>query len=127
MSRLSLRLATLAAALALAGCYPRPGPLPGPLSEAALSSALGRLPGQSAETLAKGRAQAEFYCQDCHEYPDIWVIAAEKWPAIMKRMQKEADMTQEDADLVLNFILAAQSDPRPASTTPSPAPKPKKK
>jgi hypothetical protein len=100
--------------LMLSACFPRSGPIPATLSEQALAGAVARWPNENAETLEKGRALFSDNCGDCHDHPDVWSVPEKKWPSVMKEMAKEASLKQEEADLILHFVISAQADPRPA-------------
>lgn len=103
-------------ALALSSsCAPRLGPIPGPLSEAAVARAAGMLPGASADLLGKGRQLFIDRCDQCHGYPDVWFYEEKKWPGIMKEMAENAELTPEERDLTLNFVLVARGEPRPTA------------
>ena len=101
------------------------GIAPGELSEAAIAGALGKYPGASAASLQQGRQLFLDNCENCHAYADLWFYDAEKWPDIMKKMGKEAELTQQESDLVLHFVLTAKADPRPPDAPPSGTPKKK--
>jgi hypothetical protein len=105
----------LASALVLGGCkwYPKAGPVPAALSESALAGALSKFPNENKETLEQGRQLFSDNCGDCHDYPDVWSIREARWPGVMKKMAKEAELKQEESDLILHFVLSAQADPRP--------------
>jgi len=93
----------------LAGCFfPKSGTAPGPLSSAALEGAQVRWPEASSESLEKGRQLYLASCNGCHSYPDMGHYAEEQWPAIMSRMGDKSDLSEEDSELVLRFVLAAR-------------------
>jgi hypothetical protein len=103
------------AVVMLSACYPRSGPIPATLSEQALAGAVSRWPNENAQTLEQGRTLFSDNCGDCHDHPDVWSVSEKRWPSVMKKMAKEASLKQEEADLILHFVISAQADPRPVA------------
>lgn len=102
--------------LTLAGCFfPKSGTAPGPLSSSALEGAQARWPEASGESLEKGRQLYLASCSGCHSYPDMGHYTEEQWPAIVSRMGNKSDLSQEDSELVLRFVLAARQAQAQAS------------
>lgn len=105
-------LIVLFSAVALTGCFfPKAGPAPGPLNALALQTAQGRWADSTPESLEKGRQFFLGACDNCHKYPDMPYYAEEKWPKIMERMGPKAELSKEETELVLRFILAARTQP----------------
>lgn len=93
------------------GCgFPKAGPVPGPVSPGAATNAKAKWPGTTDESLASGRALFAAKCNACHSHPDVKAISEEKWPSILDRMAKKADLSQKEHDDVLHFVLAARSE-----------------
>jgi hypothetical protein len=69
-----------------------------------------RWPGVTPASLAEGHDLFIANCNRCHDYPDLTVIADERWPAILERMGNKADLTAAQRDLVLHFVLTARSE-----------------
>jgi mono/diheme cytochrome c family protein len=106
-----LGVALLAAAFTEAGCYPKAGPPPGALSANSVTSASTRWPGVTAGSLAAGRDLFLAKCNGCHDYPDLAAISDERWPNILDKMAKKADLGAEQRDAVLHFVLASRAEP----------------
>ncbi len=108
--RLPLPAVVTALALSmLPACLPKAGTAPGPLTATALGTARNRWADATEDSLEKGR---QFYlgaCDNCHKYPDLPHYAEEKWPEILARMGQKAELTPEETELVLRFVLAARS------------------
>ena len=100
-------------AFAGAGCYPKAGPPPGALSAGSVTSASTRWPGATATSLAAGRDLFLAKCNSCHDYPDLAAIPDERWPHILDKMARKADLATEQRDAVLHFVLASRSEPGP--------------
>lgn len=99
-------------AIVLSGCFfPKAGPAPGPLNALALEIAQSRWADSTPESLEKGRQYFLGTCDNCHSYPDLPHYSEEKWPTIIQRMGKKAELTPEETELVLRFILAARTEP----------------
>lgn len=106
-----MRTAVLLLPLALVACgYPKTAAAPGPLAPTAVESAAARWPGTTTESLSAGRELFLAKCNDCHGHPDIKLIADDRWPGILERMAKKADLTPEQTERVLHFILTARVD-----------------
>ena len=107
-----MRLTVVLFGLMLGGCFfPKAGPPPDPLSELKVTLAKARWPDASAESLERGRQYFLGTCDNCHKYPDLPHYSEEKWPPIMQRMGKKAELTPEETELVLRFILAHRTQP----------------
>lgn len=97
--------------LAITACgYPKTGAAPGPVTTTAAETAATRWPGTTPASLNTGRETFLAKCNDCHGYPDIKLIADDRWPAILKRMGKKADLTPEQTETVLRFVLTTRVD-----------------
>jgi hypothetical protein len=74
--------------------------------------------------LADGRQLFEKKCDHCHGHPDVTYKSVDEWPVVMKRMASRADLSQQQHDNVLSFILAAREASAGAApaTTNAPAP-----
>jgi hypothetical protein len=93
------------------GCtlFPKAGNVPEPVSEADVARASAKWPpGVSQESLQAGRAQFMAKCNHCHDYPDLRAIDEPDWPSIVKRMGQKAQLSPQDVDNVLHFILVAR-------------------
>jgi cytochrome c5 len=93
----------------IAACYPKAGAVPAPAATADLATASARWPNASAEGLAAGRATFIEKCNGCHDYPDVTSIDEAKWPGILARMGKKADLDSAATENVLHFVLVARS------------------
>ena len=106
-----MRTSVLVLPLALLACgYPKTAAVPGPLAPTAVESAAARWPGTTAESLNAGRELFVAKCNDCHGHPDIKRIADDRWPGILERMGKKADLTPEQTETVLRFVLTTRVD-----------------
>lgn len=113
MRRLPLPVPLRVAAAALCSsllfaCFPKAGTAPGPLSATDLVTAQSRWPESSPESLEKGRQFFLGTCDNCHRYPSLTHYSEESWPRIMARMGKKAELTPEETDLVLRFVLVSR-------------------
>jgi hypothetical protein len=108
--RIVLGVALCAATFTQAGCYPKAGPPPGALSANSVTSASTRWPGATASSLSAGRDLFLARCNGCHAYPDLAAISDERWPDILEKMAKKADLGDEQRDSVLHFVLASRSE-----------------
>lgn len=54
--------------------------------------------------LAAGKSLFEAECGKCHDMPVPNHYTKEKWMPIMNSMAKKAKMTEEERDLVYNFV-----------------------
>ena len=93
---------------AVAGCYPKAGPPPGSVSPNSVTWAEKQWPGATAESLAAGRESFLAKCNGCHSYPDRNAIADEKWPSIIERMGKKADLDDKKREELLHYVLASR-------------------
>lgn len=66
-------------------------------------------PGLTQASLNGGRDLFAAKCNGCHGYPDIAAIPDERWPEILKRMSKKANLVDEQANQVLAFVRAAKT------------------
>jgi hypothetical protein len=92
------------------GCYPKAGPAPAALSADSVARASTRWPGVTASSLSAGRDHFVAKCNGCHDYPDLAAIPDGRWPDIVERMAKKAQLGAEERDAVLHFVLAARSE-----------------
>ncbi|MGA9521561.1 MAG: hypothetical protein WBV82_08865 [Myxococcaceae bacterium] len=98
------------ASLTLSGCFfPKGGPPPGPLASDVLELATQRWPESTPESLEQGRQAFLASCDGCHSYPDLAHYTEDRWPVIMKRMGAKSDLSPENSDRVLQFILVART------------------
>jgi hypothetical protein len=106
-----LRIALLVAVgLVMGGCYPKVAPPPGAVSASGAASASTRWPGVTADALAHGREVFLANCNACHGYPDLTAIADDRWPGILEKMAKKANLGPDDRDAILHFVLASRSE-----------------
>lgn len=97
--------------LAITACgYPKTAAAPGPVTGTAAETAATRWPGTTPASLNTGRELFLAKCNDCHGYPDTKRIADERWPKILTRMGKKADLTPEQTETVLRFVLTTRLD-----------------
>ena len=112
--RIPLTSAVVALGLtSLSGCflfYPKSGPPPGALSASALESARTRWADSTPESLEQGRQTFLGNCDRCHHYPDLTRYSDEKWPKIVDRMGKKADLSAEETERVVRFVLAYRAE-----------------
>jgi len=110
LHRLVLRSALVAVSFVAAGCYPKVAPPPGALSASDATSASTRWPGVTPDSLAHGRELFLANCNACHGYPDLAAIGDDRWPGILEKMAKKANLGADDRDAVLHFVLASRSE-----------------
>jgi cytochrome c5 len=91
--------------LFVTGCYPATGAAPAPVSPVAAMSASARWPDATPDSLESGRQLFLANCNRCHGYPALEKIEQDRWPSIVKRMSKKADLVGGDPELLLRFIL----------------------
>lgn len=106
---LSLPLALLGAAL-IAGCYPKAAPAPGAMSPASVEWAAAKWPGETEASLKAGRELFLANCNKCHGYPDLLANSEEDWPSDVKRMASKSDLTPENGDQILHYVLTARNE-----------------
>ena len=111
--RIVLTIGLLVGAWTGAGCYPKAGPPPGALSPATVSAAATRWPGATEGSLQAGRDLFLKNCNSCHDYPDLAAIPDERWPHILDKMARKADLDPGQRDAVLHFVLASRSEQGP--------------
>lgn len=107
-SKLALGIALFAAAVSGAACYPKAAPPPGSISPTSVSWAAAKWPGTTEASLAAGKETFLAKCNNCHGYPDFAAIDDEKWPSIVERMGKKADLDKAKSDAVLHYVLASK-------------------
>lgn len=100
--------------LALTACFPRAAPPPGQLSASAIAAGTTRWPDATHESLEEGRQLFVKSCGECHSHPALDAVAQEKWPKVMTAMARKADLTPDQGELMLRFVLASM--PPPAAT-----------
>lgn len=104
-----LPLPVLAAAFVV-GCYPKAAPAPGAMSPASVEWAAAKWPGETEASLKAGRDLFLANCNKCHGYPDLVANSEEDWPSDVKRMASKADLTPENGDQILHYVLAARNE-----------------
>ncbi len=108
--RTTLLWALVPTLAAVAACgYPKGGAVPPPVTGDAVSVAAKKWPDATEASLAEGRALFASKCNACHDHPDVNAVAAAKWPEIAKEMGEKAKLDAKQSELVLRFVLAAQS------------------
>ena len=108
---IAFRIALFAVAFMEAGCYPKAAPAPGALSANRVTWASTRWPGVTASALSAGRDLFLAKCDGCHAYPDLTAISEERWPGILEKMGKKSELSAEERDAVLHYVLASRSQP----------------
>ena len=107
----SLSLALFASATA--GCaFPPAGALPPPVTAADVDAAKARFPEASEGSLNAGRDLFAARCNGCHHYPDISKIDEARWPEILSRMGKKANLDEAQTKAVLSFTLFIRTEAR---------------
>jgi mono/diheme cytochrome c family protein len=92
------------------GCaFPPAGDLPPPVTAADADSAKARFPDSSESSLNAGHDLFASRCNGCHRYPDIAKIDDARWPEILSRMGKKANLDDAQAHSVFSFVLVARS------------------
>ena len=98
-------LATVAA-----GCgFPPAGAVPPPVTAADADAAKARFPDSSEASLNEGRDLFASHCNRCHNYPDVRKIEEGRWPDILSRMGKKANLDDSQVRAVLTFVLVVRS------------------
>jgi mono/diheme cytochrome c family protein len=118
--RCRLLALTLFAASFVGCAFPPAGDLPPPVTAADADSAKARFPDSSESSLNAGHDLFASRCNGCHRYPDIAKIDDARWPEILSRMGKKANLDNAQTHSVLSFVLVARSHSE--ATPPSPAP-----
>ena len=54
----------------------------------------------------RGRALFLAKCNKCHDYPDPAKYSATQWPRILAEMGRRAGLSQEERDLVLQYVTS---------------------
>lgn len=106
------RLALVAVVVGVlgAGCFPKVASAPPALSANSVARASARWPGVTAEALSMGRDRFVAKCNGCHGYPDLPAVADESWPGIVERMARKANLSAEERDAVLHYVLASRQE-----------------
>jgi mono/diheme cytochrome c family protein len=103
---------TLGAAIALGalvgGCYPPTAPPPNSVSAESVTWASAQWPGTTDTQLSRGRELFLAHCNACHGFPDLAKIDDARWPSILDKMAKKADLNPDQRESVLHFVLAAR-------------------
>jgi hypothetical protein len=102
--------AVIVAGLLAAGCFPKAAPVPPAVAASGVTRASTRWPGVTAEALSMGRDRFVAKCNGCHGYPDLRAISEERWPGIVARMGKKADLGDQERDALLHFVLASRQE-----------------
>lgn len=102
------RLLTLLALLAALGCARTVLPVAGP---ADVSRAGTRWPGTSVGDLATGRDLYQGRCARCHQPVMPGALPADEWPGHVVEMKRRAHLTDEEADLVIRYLVTMAAKP----------------
>ncbi len=108
MSRPLKLLFALTSLSVSSACFPKAGAAPGPLTAASLDEAPLKYPGMTAQELEEGRALFLQSCEGCHSYPDTAHYPEAKWPSIMAKMGPKSELTAEQAEKVLRFVVVTR-------------------
>jgi len=104
MIRLALFLALLVLVL-VTGCgFPKTGAAPPALAAGEVTAATTKWPDATPAELTAGHDAFIAKCNGCHGYPDLATISADRWPDIMARMGKKADLDAKSTQAVLRFV-----------------------
>ena len=55
--------------------------------------------------LAQGKEIYDTKCGRCHKLPAVADFTAEEWQPIMLRMQKKAKITDDERELIYNYVI----------------------
>jgi hypothetical protein len=108
MQSFQIRVALAVALLAGAACYPKSAPPPATVTEGGVAWASAKWPAVTEASLAAGRDTFVAECNACHDHPDLSAIPDDRWPAIVERMGKKADLDAATSEQVLQFVLASK-------------------
>lgn len=101
-------LALLLLASTTACGFPKTGPAPGAVNAQQTTAAEQRWPGTTAAELEAGRKLFLDGCDSCHGYPELQAIPEARWADVMREMGPKADLTPEQSEQVLRFVLIAR-------------------
>ncbi|MBA3686541.1 MAG: hypothetical protein H0W72_15065 [Planctomycetes bacterium] len=105
-----LPLLAIATTCVIGGCPPRGTAHVAEVSPAMVDYAAKQWPGSDPLQLQRGRALlTSARCTECHGLPSPTSESAEKWPGIVTRMGKKAEMDATEREDLLRFILAART------------------
>jgi len=83
---------------------------PPPVTAAMVSRSKQSWPEASQDKLEKGRSTFAAKCHQCHALPKPTAKTAAEWPAQVEKMGKLAELTDEQKQLVLHYLLAAREE-----------------
>jgi cytochrome c5 len=111
------------------GCgFPQTAAVPPPATPAQVTAAKVKYPNKTDAQIAEGHDLFAAKCNKCHSHPDLSPTANEKvdWASVVPKMGKRADLTPEQTDNVLAYILGVREAGKeapaaaPAATAPPP-------
>jgi cytochrome c5 len=83
---------------------------PPPVTSGMVSRAQKSWPEASKDKLDEGRSTFTSKCHQCHALPKPTAKSAADWPAQVEKMGKLAELTDEQKQLVLHYLLAAREE-----------------
>lgn len=95
ITKISTIFSTIIAFGFLASCTPKPSVVEGTKTN-------------TAENLALGKTVFENSCGRCHDLPDPTSHSAQDWVGIMNSMAPKAKLTDEQHQLVYNYIVSVK-------------------
>jgi mono/diheme cytochrome c family protein len=78
------------------------------VSDKELSAAKTKFPDATLEALQKGHGLYNGTCTNCHGAKSITERSEEKWPEIIERMAQKAQLTSEEKDAVLKYVMGVK-------------------
>jgi cytochrome c5 len=129
MRTISLSVASaILAILSLNGCgFPQTGAAPPAASPAEVASVKAQFPTATDAQIQEGHDMFVAKCNKCHSHPDLGPSANAKveWDKVVVRMGKKADLTDDQTNNVLHYVLGVRAAAAPATpatpATPPPA------
>jgi hypothetical protein len=70
-------------------------------------------PEASLDSLEQGRTSFANTCSGCHALPLIHVHTAAEWPKVVKEMAERAELDQDQARLIEEFLVTFSQRPLP--------------
>ncbi len=64
-----------------------------------------RWPDTTLDSLSRGRALYVNKCSGCHSLYVPSTIAAARWPAMVERMTRRANLRDDERDLILRYVI----------------------